>query len=166
MLFGLFKKKPRGMEAAPDANALSLACICAMHAMALCDGKLSPEEKAIIIEITSAFKRDLMTPDEILALVEQTMEHVQSGGEAQWAHFFARFAPLSGEDKKFILHGAGSIALADQELHVTEQQLLAKLALWMAMRDADFKEWLAEFDERVAHERSANGLRIVGKLEG
>lgn len=153
MVFGFFKKKQTSEHGdVVDAKKVSMGSILALNMVAMADGKISPEEKQIIIEITSAYKGDLMSPREILETIEKTQSMLAEAGINAWYNLFdSLINPIDPIDQSFILHGAGTLALADGEVHEKELEMLTNIAQWMHMEEQDFINWAREFEQRMVN---------------
>lgn len=165
MVFGFFKKKEDKQHAAApapvqDTQKVVMGSIVAMHLVASSDGHLSPEEKEMIIEITSAYKRGLMSPKEILEMVAKTQEMVAAGGDAGCRAIFESLIPLGPIDQKFILDAAATTAMADGVFAIAESEIISKIAAWMNCSEGTVLEWQDELNQRISDMRS-HGKSII-----
>lgn len=153
-MFGLFNRNrgvPSGLDV-HDTSKASRASMFAMHIMALADGVISPEEREAMIEITSSFKRGLLSPEGILDLVDETQKLFAGGGEEAWKYLFETTGPFHRTDQFFIAHTALTFAIIDGEFHAREQRMLGLLCQWIGMNKRDTRDFLLQVDERLEQE--------------
>lgn len=142
-------KDPKSSDSGDGGVSLVACMVSAMAAVALVDGKLAPEEKDSLVQIVGAFKRELLSPQEVLQLVEQTVTMFDETGEEGWRAILSQGCELSVEEKRHVMDAAGTMAIVDGTLHRDEQNLIGKIAAWIQLDERDFDLWLEEFRERA-----------------
>lgn len=161
MVFGLGRKKKAKVTGTQvhDVKQAVTGSLFAVNMMALIDGKISPEERESLIRYANSFLGGRATPEEVLNHIEQMHGVLTSLDPRHWGTVFDEMKPFHKTDRSFIMHAAASMAIADQELHEDEEQLMIGISHWIGMSKSEFLQWCTEFQDRL-NEAKTNGYTI------
>ena len=141
--------------AGEEGMGLVACVVSAMVMTALADGRLTYEEKDMIVQFVGTYKKDSMTPPEILQLAEGTISRLREMGQDDWGVVLSQGRHLAAEDKRKVLDAAAAMALVDGDLHDEERALLGKIGAWLGVETAAFDAWVVGFQAQAGEPEAA-----------
>lgn len=136
-----------------------MAAITASIIVAIADGELNFDERERLVDIVTAYKKDLASPQEKLKMIEMHVDEVEKLDDPSRLGVMHHITKdLLFVAKKMVLHAAGTMALSDGTFNDSEKKKISQISAAMGLNQSQLQEWVQEFDVTVKQ------AKIMGTL--